>query len=80
MFCSACVVGATVDVFVPSFLHFHTNVCGYSLYTIEALNIIVLDAVNQIHSTTLSMLPNMHSLFTRAWGMYTMCTLVILVY
>ena len=76
MFCSACVHSATVDVFVPFFLHFHTNACGYSLYTLEALNKIVLDAVNQLHSTTLSTLTNMHSLFTRAWGMYTMCTLV----
>ena len=28
MFCSACVHSATVDVFVPSFLHFHTSACG----------------------------------------------------
>ena len=39
-------------------------------------NKMVLDAVSQLHSTTLSTLTNMHSLFTRAWGMYTMCTLV----
>ena len=62
MFCSACVHSATVGVFVPSFLHFHTNACGYSLYTIEALNKIVLDAVNQLHSTTRTVFAHKHAL------------------
>ena len=54
--------------------HFITDF-KYSLFTIEALSNIVLDAVNQLHSTTLPTLTNMHSLFARVRGMYTMCTL-----
>ena len=69
-------------LYLLSCIFIYTNACSYSLYIIEALNNIVLDAVNQLHSTILSMLTIkhacMHSLFTRAWDMYTMCTLKFL--
>ena len=48
------------------------NLAKFSHYTV------VLNAVNQLHSTTLPLtLTYMYSLSTRAWGMYTVCTLII---